>query len=157
MAMGQGTVNRVILVGNCGADPESNSLPSGDMVTNVSVATTQVWKDRSTGERQSRTEWHRVVLFRRLAEVANSYLRKGSKVYVEGALRTRSWEQEGVKRYTTEVVADQMQMLDRRDDASGGGFAPSADEPAPRPAAPGGAPAGAGGSTAEDFDDDIPF
>ncbi len=154
MAMGQGTVNRVILIGNCGADPESNSLSSGDMVTNIRIATTQTWKDRNTQEQKSRTEWHRVVFFRRLAEIASSYLRKGSKVYIEGSLRTRSWEQEGVKRYTTEIVADQMQMLDRRDEASSGGSGPPASGTAER----GAATAGTGtDQAADDFDDDIPF
>ena len=165
MAMGQGTVNRVILIGNCGADPESNSLPSGDRVTNLSIATTQTWKDRNTGDRQSRTEWHRIVFFRQLAEIASSYLRKGSKVYIEGSLRTRSWEQDGVKRYTTEIVADQMQMLDRRDEASDSGFrgrgsAGPASEPQAGAQAGDSAPAAAAagtGQAADDFDDDIPF
>ena len=163
MAMGQGTVNRVILIGNCGADPESNSLPSGDRVTNLRIATTQTWKDRNTGDRQSRTEWHRIVFFRQLAEIASSYLRKGSKVYIEGSLRTRSWEQDGIKRYATEIVADQMQMLDRRDEASDSGFRGSAG-PASEPqagaqagdSAPAAAAAGTG-QAADDFDDDIPF
>jgi single-strand DNA-binding protein len=126
-------VNKVILVGNVGGDPETRYMPSGGAVTNLTLATSESWKDKQTGQPQERTEWHRVVFFNRLAEIANEYVRKGSKVYVEGSLRTRQWEQDGVKRYTTEIVASEMQMLDSRqggpqsgsqDGANTGGFAP---------------------------------
>jgi single-strand DNA-binding protein len=126
-------VNKVILVGNVGGDPETRYMPSGGAVTNLTLATSESWKDKQTGQPQERTEWHRVVFFNRLAEIASEYVRKGSKVYVEGSLRTRQWEQDGVKRYTTEIVASEMQMLDSRqggaqsgsqDGASTGGFAP---------------------------------
>jgi single-strand DNA-binding protein len=126
-------VNKVILVGNVGGDPETRYMPSGGAVTNLTLATSESWKDKQTGQPQERTEWHRVVFFNRLAEIASEYVRKGSKVYVEGSLRTRQWEQDGVKRYTTEIVASEMQMLDSRqggaqsgpqDGTSTGGFAP---------------------------------
>jgi len=126
-------VNKVILVGNVGGDPETRYMPSGGAVTNLTLATSESWKDKQTGQPQERTEWHRVVFFNRLAEIASEYVRKGSKVYVEGSLRTRQWEQDGVKRYTTEIVASEMQMLDSRqgapqataqDGGSTGGFAP---------------------------------
>ena len=107
-------VNKVILVGNVGGDPETKYMPSGGAVTNLSIATSESWKDKQTGQPQERTEWHRVVFFNRLAEIASEYVRKGSKLYVEGSLRTRQWEQDGVKRYSTEIVASQMQMLDSR-------------------------------------------
>jgi len=108
-------VNKVILVGNVGGDPETKYMPSGGAVTNLSIATSESWKDKQTGQPQERTEWHRVVFFNRLAEIASEYVRKGSKVYVEGSLRTRQWEQDGVKRYSTEIVASEMQMLDSRE------------------------------------------
>lgn len=120
-------INKVIIVGNLGNDPEHRVLPSGGAVTNLSIATSESWKDKQTGQPQERTEWHRVVFFNRLAEVAAEYLRKGSKVYVEGALRTRKWQdQSGQDRYTTEIVANEMQMLDSRggnesSGSSGGG------------------------------------
>lgn len=109
-------INKVILVGNLGNDPESRFLPSGGAVTNVTIATSESWKDKQTGQPQERTEWHRVVFFNRLAEVVNEYLHKGSKVYIEGQLRTRKWQdkQTGGDRYTTEIVAKEMQMLDSR-------------------------------------------
>jgi len=107
-------VNKVILVGNVGGDPETKYMPSGGAVTNLSIATSESWKDKQTGQPQERTEWHRVVFFNRLAEIASEYVRKGSKIYVEGSLRTRQWEQDGVKRYSTEIVASEMQMLDSR-------------------------------------------
>src|SRR5210317_459432 len=124
-------INKVILVGNLGNDPEHRMLPSGGAVTNISIATSEAWKDKNTGQQQERTEWHRVVFFNRLAEIAAEYLRKGSKVYVEGALRTRKWQdQSGQDRYTTEIVASEMQMLDSRgagggmdSGAGGGGYA----------------------------------
>ncbi len=160
-------VNKVILVGNCGQDPESKYMPSGNAVTNVSIATSETWKDKQTGQPQERTEWHRVVFFNRLGEIAGEYLRKGSKVYVEGSLRTRKWQDKsGQDRYTTEIVASEMQMLDSR--ASGGGYeqggapyqqsAPQQQTqqqaPSHQQAAPQTAPAG---DNFNDFDDDIPF
>lgn len=115
-------VNKVILIGNLGSDPEVRYTPDGVPVANFSLATTESWNDRNTGERQERTEWHRLVLWRRQAEVAQQYLKKGSKVYVEGKLQTRSWDdQSGQKRYTTEVVVFDMQMLDSRGEGGGGG------------------------------------
>jgi len=160
-------VNKVILVGNLGNDPETRYTQAGAAITNISVATSETWKDKQTGQPQERTEWHRVVFFNRLAEIAGEYLRKGSKVYVEGSLRTRKWQdQSGQDRYSTEVVASEMQMLDSRGAGQGqgqGGFqgggehnqAPPPAQAAPAPAA-GGAPAQGGGSF-ENFDDDIPF
>jgi single-strand DNA-binding protein len=116
-------INKVILIGNCGADPETRYMPSGGAVTNVRIATSESWKDKSTGQAQERTEWHRVVFFSRLAEIAAEYLRKGSKVYVEGSLRTRKWQdKEGKDQYTTEIVANEMQMLDSRGGSGGGGM-----------------------------------
>jgi len=114
-------VNKVILVGNLGGDPEVRYMPSGGAVTNVTIATSESWKDKQTGQQNERTEWHRVVFFNRLAEIAGEYLRKGSKVYVEGSLRTRKWQdQSGQDRYTTEIVASEMQMLDSRGGEGGG-------------------------------------
>ena len=108
-------VNKVILVGNLGGDPEQKTMPSGNAVTNITVATSESWKDKQTGQQQERTEWHRVVFFNRLAEIAGQYLKKGSKIYVEGSLRTRKWQdQNGADKYTTEIVAGEMQMLDSR-------------------------------------------
>lgn len=134
-------VNKVIIVGNLGNDPETKYMPSGGAVTNISVATSESWKDKTTGQPQERTEWHRVVFFNRLAEVAGEYLRKGSKVYLEGSLRTRKWQaQDGQDRYSTEIVANEMQMLDSRGDNAGmgGGRAPMANngyaqQPQPQP------------------------
>lgn len=115
-------INKVILIGNIGQDPEVKYMPSGGAVTNVSVATSETWKDKNTGQPQERTEWHRVVFFNRLGEIAGEYLRKGSKVYIEGSLRTRKWQaQDGSDRYTTEIVASEMQMLDGRGDNAGAG------------------------------------
>ncbi|MDH5738442.1 MAG: single-stranded DNA-binding protein [Gammaproteobacteria bacterium] len=138
-------INKVILVGNLGQDPETRYLADGNAVTNVSVATSQSWKDRDSGEQKERTEWHRVVFFRRLAEIAGEYLKKGSKIYVEGSLRTRQWEKDGQKHYTTEIVADEMQMLDSRGGAPQDNGASGGSSFAPPP------PPG------DDFDDDIPF
>ncbi|MHA7816917.1 MAG: single-stranded DNA-binding protein [Pseudohaliea sp.] len=159
-------INKVILIGNLGADPETRYMPSGGAVTNVRLATSEQWKDKQTGQPQERTEWHRVVFFNRLGEIAGEYLRKGSKVYVEGSLRTRKWQgQDGQDRYTTEIVANEMQMLDSRGQMSGGGYDAPADSfnQAPPRQQQGGAqaPAGAGGGDNPpdfgDFDDDIPF
>ncbi|WP_237060472.1 single-stranded DNA-binding protein [Microbulbifer sediminum] len=115
-------INKVILIGNLGADPETRYMPSGGAVTNVNLATSETWKDKQTGQQQERTEWHRVVFFNRLAEIAGEYLRKGSKVYIEGSLRTRKWQDKnsGQDRYTTEIVANEMQMLDSRGGDQGG-------------------------------------
>jgi single-strand DNA-binding protein len=145
-------VNKVILVGNLGADPETRYMPSGSAVTNIRIATSESWKDKTSGEQQERTEWHNVVFFGRLAEIAAEYLRKGSQVYVEGSLRTRKWEgKDGVERYTTETVASEMQMLGGR---SGGGSAPSSapSQQSQRSSAP-----ESSSGPADDFDDDIPF
>lgn len=118
-------VNKVILVGNVGQDPETRYMPNGSAVTNLSLATSEMWKDKNTGESQERTEWHRVVFYNRLAEIVAEYVRKGSKLYVEGQLRTRSWEQDGIKRYATEIIANEMQMLDGR----GGEERPAPQQP----------------------------
>lgn len=107
-------INKVILIGNLGQDPEVKHMPNGEAVANVTIATSESWKDKSTGEQVDRTEWHRVVFFRRLAEIAGEYLKKGSKVYVEGKLKTRKWQKDGVDQYTTEIVANEMQMLDSK-------------------------------------------
>ena len=151
------SVNKVIIVGNLGKDPEVRYTPNGDSVTNVTIATTDTWKDKGTGEKKEATEWHRVVFFGKLAEIAGQYLKKGRQVYVEGALRTRKWtDKEGHERYTTEIVANEMKMLGSREgmsDAppreSGGGGAGGGNRPAA-------APQPAGGSF-NDFVDDIPF
>ena len=167
------SINKVIIVGNLGKDPEMRSFPSGDQVANVTIATTDKWKDKQTGEPKESTEWHRVVFNGRLAEIVGQYLRKGSQVYVEGRLRTRKWtDQTGVEKYTTEIRADQMQMLGSRQGMGGqggdegGGYeaprrapmAPPAARPA-SPAAPRQAPAAAPrpASGFDDMDDDIPF
>ncbi len=141
-------INKVIIVGNLGGDPETRYMPSGSAVTNLTVATNESWKDKQTGEQKDRTEWHKVAMFNRLAEVAAEYLRKGSQVYIEGKLRTRKWQDKsGQDRWTTEIIADEMQMLGGR----GGGSAPmnspsdSASSSAPPQPGP------------DDFDDDIPF
>jgi single-strand DNA-binding protein len=145
-------VNKVILVGNLGADPETRYMPSGSAVTNIRIATSESWKDKTSGEQQERTEWHNIVFFGRLAEIAAEYLRKGSQVYVEGSLRTRKWEgKDGVERYTTETVASEMQMLGGR---SGGGSAPAG---APSDQSRRSSPAPASSAPPDDFDDDIPF
>ena len=166
-------INKVILIGNLGKDPETRYMPSGKAATNFSIATSERFKDRETGEPQERTEWHRVATFDRLAEIAAEYLKKGSKVYVEGRLRTRKWQdKEGKDRYSTEIIADQMQMLDSRGmggGANAAGASGANDENAEfrgsgppsrgRPAKPAAAAAGAttGAAEAAEFDDDIPF
>ena len=178
------SVNKVIIVGNLGRDPEMRTFPSGDQVANVTIATTDKWKDKQSGEMREATEWHRVVFNGRLAEIAGQYLRKGSQVYVEGSLRTRKWtDQSGVEKYSTESRADQMQMLGSRQGMGGGGGqqqggyddggygdqggydqAPRRAAPAQRPAAPVQRPAPApvaqaprAASGFDDMDDDIPF
>ena len=150
-------INKVILVGNLGQDPQTRAMPSGKTVVNLRIATTDQWRDKQTGENKENTEWHTVVMFDRLAEVAAEYLRKGSQVYIEGKLRTRKWQdKEGNDRYSTEVVANDMQMLGGRGGGGGGGGGGGYDrEPASRPSQ---APSGGGsGGGRDDFDDDIPF
>lgn len=160
------SLNKVTLIGNLGADPETRYAPSGDAICNLRIATTDTWKDKSTGEKREATEWHRVVMFGRLAEIAAQYLRKGSQIYIEGRLQTRKWQdKDGQERYTTEIRADEMKMLGGR---SGGSDAPMSRQdsggyddappqrqqrPAPQPAAS--KPADSGGFG--NFDDDIPF
>jgi single-strand DNA-binding protein len=146
-------INKVILVGHLGADPETRYMPSGGAVTNLRVATSESWKDKNTGQLQERTEWHNVVMFQRLAEIAAEYLRKGSQVYIEGRLRTRKWQDknDGHDRYTTEIVANEMQMLGGR---PGGGAGAGSSAPS-RPAQP--EPMDSGPPGSGDFDDDIPF
>ena len=168
-------INKVILIGNLGQDPETRYMPSGGAVTNVTLATSETWKDKTTGQPQERTEWHRVVFYNRLGEMAGEYLKKGSKVYVEGSLRTRKWQgQDGQDRYTTEIVASEMQMLDSRGGAGGGMNDGSYNQAPPQQRQPQQAaapqqqnqnqppqqqnqppqpPAG----SFDDFDDDIPF
>jgi single-strand DNA-binding protein len=152
-------VNKVILIGNLGKDPEVRYMPSGGAVANVTIATSESWKDKQTGEQQERTEWHNVVFFNRLAEIVGEYLKKGSQVYVEGSLRTRKWQdKEGRDRYTTEIVAGEMQMLGSRGGGGGGGGYSQSGGSSRAPAASesGGSGGGFGGG-AEEFDDDIPF
>jgi single-strand DNA-binding protein len=173
------SVNKVIVVGNLGRDPEMRTFPSGDRVANVTIATTDKWKDKQSGEMKEATEWHRVVFNGRLAEIAGEYLRKGSQVYVEGSLRTRKWtDKDGIEKFTTEIRADQMQMLGSRQGmgggggGGGGGGAPSdgddggydsaprrsaAPSRAPAPAAAQRPAAGKPSSGFDDMDDDIPF
>ncbi|MDJ0891678.1 MAG: single-stranded DNA-binding protein [Gammaproteobacteria bacterium] len=152
-------VNKVILIGNLGADPEVRYMPSGGAVANVRLATTDSWKDRQSGEQQERTEWHRVVFFGRLGEIAGEYLRKGSKVFVEGRLQTRKWQgQDGQDRYSTEIVASDMQMLDSRGGA--GAFPADSSQPSPSESwqqSPKSKPQPAATAPVSDFDDDIPF
>jgi single-strand DNA-binding protein len=159
-------LNKVTLIGNLGADPEVRYMPTGGAVTNISLATTRRWKDKQTGERRDATEWHRVIFFSRLAEIAGEYLKKGSQVYVEGRLQTRKWQgQDGQDRYTTEIIADELHMLGSRSGGTGDfhsdqpvsanpspaskpSYAPAANNSAPMPPAP---------PSYDDFDDDIPF
>ena len=153
-------VNKVILVGNLGADPETRSMPSGMTVTNIRIATSESWKDKTSGAQQERTEWHSIALFGRLGEIAAEYLRKGSQVFIEGKLRTRKWQdKQGNDRFTTEIVADNMQMLGGRGGGTGGGTGGSERGGSSAGAPPRDdydqTPAPAGGK--EDFDDDIPF
>ena len=163
-------INKVILVGNLGNDPETRFMPNGTPVTNISIATSESWKDKQSGQQQERTEWHRIVFFNRLAEIAGEYLKKGSKVYIEGALRTRQWDKDGQKHYSTEIIANEMQMLDGRNDGGmGGGFNQNNQPPN---AGGGNSGFGSGGGQSngpqggsqdfsapppEAFDDDIPF
>ena len=158
-------INKVILIGHLGADPETRAMPSGMTVANLRLATTESWKDKQSGEQQERTEWHNVALFGRLGEIAAEYLRKGSQVYIEGRLRTRKWQdKEGRDRYTTEIVGNEMQMLGGRGVASGAASAGAGAGAERYPEAPRAevgdhAPAAAAGAgaTRDEFDDDIPF
>ncbi len=160
------SVNKVILIGNLGRDPEVRYAPSGSAIANVTLATTRSWKDKTSGEKVDETEWHRVVFYDRLAEIAGEYLKKGKQVYIEGRLKTRKWtDKDGVDKYTTEIIANEMTMLGSREGMGGGGgddggSYSSRERPAARPAA-GGAPApkpAAKSSTGfDDMDDDIPF
>lgn len=165
------SVNKVIIVGNLGRDPETRYMPNGEAVTNIAVATTESWKDKNSGEKKELTEWHRITFYRKLAEIAGQYLKKGSQIYVEGRLQTRKWQdKDGAERYTTEIIADTMQMLGSRQGAGGsapmdgGGDYNSA--PPARQNTGGGAPASAPSRPApasrpapnfSDMDDDIPF
>lgn len=164
-------INKVILIGNLGADPEVRYTPGGSAVASVSLATSMSWRDKDSGETKERTEWHRVVFFNRLGEIVKEYLRKGSKIYVEGSLRTNKWQDKsGADRYTTEIIADNMQMLDGRQGQSGGGgnfsnfnqnnaaAADQADQYAPQPATVGADEGnGGGGGQGTYVEDDIPF
>lgn len=163
------SVNKVIIIGNLGRDPETRYMPNGDAVTNITVATTESWKDKSTGEKKEQTEWHRVTFYRKLAEIAGQYLKKGSQVYVEGRLQTRKWtDKEGAERYTTEIIADEMRMLGSRQGMGGGapmdddysGASSGRQSASPSPSA-GGATSGRANERAapnfSDMDDDIPF
>ena len=167
-------INKVILVGNVGQDPETKAMPNGSMVTNISIATSESWTDKNTGQKQERTEWHRVVFFNRLAEIVSQYTRKGSKLYVEGSLRTRQWEQDGIKKYMTEIIGSEMQMLDSKGESQqqpqqntsqpaprqqrSNGMNPNGTQrspyaQAPQQQAPQQQPAGFD----DEFDDDLPF
>ena len=153
-------INKVIIVGNLGQDPDVKYMPNGDAVVNVTIATSETWKDKQTGEQKEKTEWHRVVFFRRLGEIAGEYLRKGSKVYIEGKLQTRKWQHsDGSDRYTTEIVANDMQMLDSRGGSGdGGNYQPNMGQGRSQQSAPQSAPGKpAPAAMDSDFDDDIPF
>jgi single-strand DNA-binding protein len=153
-------INKVILVGNLGQDPETRTTPGGTTVTNIRIATTEAWRDKQSGEQKEQTEWHTVVLWNKLGEIAAEYLRKGSQVYIEGRLRTRKWQDKtGNDRYTTEIQADEMQMLGGRGGGGGGGAAQETRDTRAGGGAPRSnpAPAPAGGGSGSDFDDDIPF
>jgi len=157
------SVNKVILIGNLGRDPEVRYTPNGNAICNVTIATSRNWKDKTSGDKMEETEWHRVVFYDRLAEIAGEYLKKGRSVYVEGRLKTRKWQdKDGVEKYTTEVIADQMQMLGSRegmggaDEGGGRGEREERSAPASRPAAAA-KPAPKSATGFEDMDDDIPF
>jgi len=154
------SVNKVILIGNLGKDPETRYLPSGEALTSFSIATSETWKDKTSGEKKEATEWHRISAFGKLAEICGEYLRKGSQVYIEGSLRTRKWQdKEGQDRYTTEIRADQMRMLGSRGGGEGSGGGGGMREPAAAPSGGGAskAPAKKSGGSFDDMDDDIPF
>ena len=163
------SVNKVILIGNLGRDPEVRYAPSGSAICNVTIATSRQWKNKDSGERQEETEWHRVVFYDRLAEIAGEYLKKGKSVYVEGRLKTRKWtDKDGVEKYTPEIIAQEMTMLGGREGGGGGGYGgddggmgesrdsrPARSAPAPRAPAP--KPAAKSSTGFDDMDDDIPF
>jgi single-strand DNA-binding protein len=158
------SVNTVILIGNLGKDPEVRYMPSGSAICNITVATSRQWKDKTSGDRQEETEWHRIVFFDRMAEIAGEFLKKGRPVYVEGRLKTRKWtDKDGVEKYTTEIVATDMQLLGSREgmgggDEAGGGGSFGRERPAARPAsAPATKPAAKSSTGFDDMDDDIPF
>lgn len=161
------SVNKVILIGNLGRDPETRYAPSGGAICNVSIATTRNWKDKASGEKREETEWHRVVFYDRLAEIAGEYLKKGRPVYVEGRLKTRKWQdKDGQERFTTEIIAEEMQLLGSRDgggEGGGGGGGGGAARGGPAGGGGGGAPRASGGGdrkpaqSFDDMDDDIPF
>jgi single-strand DNA-binding protein len=161
------SINKVILIGNLGKDPEVRYTPSGSAICNITLATSRNWKDKNTGERQEETEWHRVVFYDRLAEVAGEYLRKGKSIYVEGRLKTRKWQdKDGQDKYTTEIIASEMTMLGSRDGGGdeggggGGGYSREREAPAPRasaPRAPAPKPAAKSSTGFDDMEDDIPF
>ncbi len=163
------SVNKVILIGNLGKDPEVRYAPSGSAIANITLATSRNWKDKTSGERQEETEWHRVVFYDRLAEVAGEYLKKGKSVYIEGRLKTRKWtDKEGVEKYTTEIIANEMTMLGSREGGGMGGGDDSGGESAPAPrarpaaaaparSAPASKPAAKSSTGFDDMDDDIPF
>ena len=161
-------VNKTILIGNLGQDPEVRYTPNGNAVANVALATSTVWRDKQTGELQERTEWHRIAFFNRLAEIVGEYLRKGSKIYIEGSLRTRKWQDKnGIDRYTTEIIASEMHILDGRNSSSGGNIGNYGNHPesgTPHNKQKSGLPGNQdtvsednGSSSLADFDDDIPF
>lgn len=164
------SVNKVILMGNLGRDPEVRYMPNGEAVANFSIATTENWKDKS-GIKQEKTEWHNIVMYRKLAEIAGEYLKKGRPVYIEGRLQTRKWEKDGVTRYSTEIIADNMQMLGGRDGAGNASYdgmdqsgaqdefnqAPARQSAPAKPSTPVSKPAASQGSSFDDFEDDIPF
>ena len=148
-------VNKVILVGNVGADPEVRHTKEGRAIANLSIATTETWKDKSTGETREKTEWHRVVFFSKLAEIVQEYVQKGTQLYIEGKMQTRKWQdQNGMDRYTTEILGNEMQMLGSRNSGSGGGFGGGAAAPQAKPS---GQPATTPTAKIEDIEDDIPF
>jgi len=161
------SVNKVILIGNLGRDPEVRYAPSGSAICNVTLATTRSWKDKNSGEKVDETEWHRIVFYDRLAEIAGEYLKKGKQVYIEGRLKTRKWtDKDGVEKYTTEIIANEMTMLGSREGmgggdegGGGGGYSRGGGEgrPAARPSAPAAKPAAKSSTGFEDMDDDIPF
>ncbi len=164
------SINKVIIIGNLGRDPETRYMTNGDAVTNIAVATTESWKDKNSGEKKELTEWHRITFYRKLAEIAGQYLKKGSQVYIEGKLQTRKWtDKENVERFTTEIIADTMQMLGSRQGMGGGagggmdddyGSAPAprqSAQPAQAASAPRQAPASRPAPNFSDMDDDIPF
>ncbi len=151
-------VNKVIIIGNLGADPETRFTPNGAGITNITVATSEGWRDKNSGEMQERTEWHRIVLFNRLGEIAAQYLKKGSKVYIEGSIRTNKWQdKDGKDRYTTEIIANNLQMLDSRGGAGGSNEQFNQSRPAAKPQPAAAASSNQAPPAADNFDDDIPF